>query len=840
MEISEFLTTVRTMHEEARRRGLFFQHADDLRIEGRHLEIAGHRHLAFASCSYLGLERHPALLEGVHRHVDRYGTQFACSRGYVSLHALAELESTLDELFGGHTLVSTSTTLIHQIALPVLVTEHDALVLDHQVHHSVHMAATLARAGGATVEIIRHGQLQDALAVIERLARTKRKVWFSCDGVFSMFGDLAPLSLLEQILSISPNVYLYIDDAHGMSWAGLHGRGSFLSRMPLHDRLVVATSLCKAFSAGGGCVILPNHELREEVRLCAGPMVFSGPMQPPMVGAALASAGIHLSPEIIVLQQALRARVDFCNERSEALGLPLLAINESPLFFYRCGLPRVAFSVVEQLLQRGIYLTASTYPSVPMTTAGIRLSLTTGHSMADIDRVLQALAEAIPAAMAEEVLSNEDVERAFEGCIPQESLRGDAFKIHENSARSFLDLTYGEAADPVTAQPAPNSQKMTSKQLKVQIAHTIQEIDRPLWDELLGRRSCSSWQAMAAVEAAFTGNEKPEHNWSFLYVIVRDHDDQVIAATYFTVTRGKDDMLMRTEVSSAIELRRLKDPYFLTSLVVSMGSGLSEGSHLYLARSGPWHAALNRILEIALDEYERTNAGLLLLRDFRDDDTELASFLNDNGFIKMPMLDSHILEITWRSEEEFMARLSRRRRRQLRDVQAMTPSYSCRRQDEQLCASDIAHLQHLYTNVAARKLRINTFLLPLSVIPEMLRSPAWEVVTLHLDPAAGGPADGAAVAWYGAHTSGGHYMPLVCGLDYEYVQSHGAYRQLLYQIVLRAQDLSMTSIHLGMDANYEKERFRTSRNKTCAFVRSRDDFVGARMREIVAEVGLSR
>ncbi|HGG57073.1 MAG TPA: GNAT family N-acetyltransferase, partial [Nannocystis exedens] len=572
------------------------------------------------------------------------------------------------------------------------------------------------------------------------------------------------------------------------------------------------------------------------------PMVFSGPLQPPMIGAALASASVHLSPEITVRQEALRTRIDFCNERSEALDLPLLAVNESPLFFYRCGLPRVAFSVVERLLQCGIYVTASVYPSVPMTTAGIRLSLTTEHSLADIDRVLQALAEAIPAAMAEEVLSTEEVEQAFEGCIPQESLRGDAFKSDESSARSFLDLTYGVPTDATSTRTESPSQKEESggEQLRVQVAHTIQEIDRPLWDELLGHRSCSSWHAMAAAEAAFTGNKRPEHNWSFLYVIVRDQSDQVVAATYFTVTLGKDDMLMRTEVSTAIELRRRDDPYFLTSLVVSMGSGLSEGSHLFLARKGPWQAALHRILEIALDEYQRTRAGLLLLRDFRDDDTELASFFNDNGFIKVPMLDSHLLEITWGNEEEFMARLSRRRRRQLRDVQAMTPSYTCRRQNEQLSGPEIAHLQQLYTNVAARKLRINTFLLPSSVIPEMLRSPAWEVVTLHLDPSAGGPADGAPVAWYGAHTSGGHYMPLVCGLDYEYVRSHGAYRQLLYQIVLRAEELSITLIHLGMDANYEKERFRTERVKTCAFVRSRDDFVGARMRELVAEVGLSR
>jgi hypothetical protein len=43
--------------------------------------------------------------------------------------------------------------------------------------------------------------------------------------------------------------------------------------------------------------------------MCGGSMLFSGPMQPPMLGAALASAKLHLTPEIVALQDELRDRV---------------------------------------------------------------------------------------------------------------------------------------------------------------------------------------------------------------------------------------------------------------------------------------------------------------------------------------------------------------------------------------------------------------------------------------------------------------------------------------------------------------------------------------------------
>src|SRR3954469_23759429 len=101
METSEYLTTVESLHGEARRRGLFFQTCADTPLSGRKVTIQDREVVSFSSCSYLGLERHPALIEGVHRAVDRYGTQFSSSRGYLSAPLYDELEAKLSELFGG-------------------------------------------------------------------------------------------------------------------------------------------------------------------------------------------------------------------------------------------------------------------------------------------------------------------------------------------------------------------------------------------------------------------------------------------------------------------------------------------------------------------------------------------------------------------------------------------------------------------------------------------------------------------------------------------------------------------------------------------------------------------
>ena len=413
METSEYIATVERLHAEARARGLFFQTADDAVFEGVKLTLRGARYTAFTSCSYLGLERHPSLVAGVHDAVDRYGTQFASSRGYVSCPLYKELEERLSVIFGGYALAVPTTTLGHQIALGVLATEKDALIVDHQSHHSVQMAATLCRANGAHVELVRHSALPDAEGTVARLARKHRTVWVACDGVYSMYGDLAPVGALTRLLAVAPNVRVYVDDAHGMSWAGRHGRGSFLSRMPLSERVVVCTSLVKGFGAGGAALAFADPTERERVRMCGGPMVFSGPIQPPMLGASVASARLHLSDEIVALQRRLAALVTRCNQRMRALGLPLLVENEAPIFFVRLGLPATAFDVAERMLQRGFYVNVSMYPTVPMKRAGVRLALTTLHTMEEVDAVVDALAECVAASLAAADVSRDEVDALF-------------------------------------------------------------------------------------------------------------------------------------------------------------------------------------------------------------------------------------------------------------------------------------------------------------------------------------------------------------------------------------------------------------------------------------------
>src|SRR5205085_5895032 len=138
---------------------------------------------------------------------------------------------------------------------------------------------------------------------------------------------------------------------------------------------------------------------------------------------------------------------------------------------------------------------------------------------------------------------------------------------------------------------------------------------------------CVSSGLKALEEAFGADSAEPEHRWTFNYWLVRDGAGRPVAATFFTTALWKDDMLSAPEVSVEVERMRADDPYYLTSTMVTMGSLLTEGNHLYLDRSADWRGALRLILAAARDEEDRVEASSVILRDLPEGDPELHDFL---------------------------------------------------------------------------------------------------------------------------------------------------------------------------------------------------------------------
>ena len=778
-KLSDVIDTMDLMFSPAARRGLMYRNAEDQAFNGRTICFDGRDLVHFGSCSYLGLELDERLKAGAIDAIHRYGTQFSASRIATSSPLYAELEALLGEVFGLPALVAPTTSLAHVSVLPLLVDEGDAVILDQQVHTSVSLATNHLLVQGTHVEVVRHNQLDQLDDRISQLQRRHRRVWYMADGVYSMFGDLAPMADLAALLDRHPALHLYLDDAHGMSWTGPRGRGHVLAELPFHERMHVATSLAKAYGAGGGVLLVPDPEIRRRLRMVGAGFTFSGPLQPATLGAAVASARLHLSGELEPLQAALRQRITTWNALCRAQGLPLVSAADVPIRFIGTGKPEVAYNLAERMMEEGLYPTLSVFPAVPMTRAGLRFALHNHLTEADLERAVALIAHHLPRELARAGSSLEEVRAAF-----------------------GLD---GAQGPPATAAPrAPGG-------LTLQHARSISALEPTEWDRLLGAHGSFTAAGLRFLEAAFSGQPRPENNWAFHYFIVRNAAGKPILATFFTASRWKLDLLAPAAVSREVEARRASEPDFLTSPTLAMGSMLTEGQHLYLDRTENWREALALLLQAADRLRAVVGAETLALRDVPAEDEELDALLRESGFARFAMPESLVLDLDWPDEPGHRARLSANaRKHQRKKVQPFDDFYDV----ELLTAGgrtpdpdELAHYHALYSAVAERNLDFNCYLLPEDLFGVMLAHPEWELLLLRLRPERGGTPGALPVAFMAGFRGPDHYVPMICGLDYRYVESHGAYRQLIRHTIARAQGEGARTMFYGIGATHEKTRF---------------------------------
>ncbi|SDQ87826.1 GNAT family N-acetyltransferase [Quadrisphaera sp. DSM 44207] len=805
------------------RRGHLHAVAEDDVLDGRTITLQGRRLVNFGSCSYLGLETHPAMRAGVVDAVVRYGTQFSSSRAYVSAPPYARVEEELSQLLRRPAFVAPSTTLGHLATLPTVVGPRDALLLDHQVHTSVQSAATHVRAQGSAVELVPHNDLEVLERRVVELSRRARRVWYAADGLYSMYADFAPLAGLDELLARHPQLWLYLDDAHGFSWTGSQGRGHVLEHAApaTLERAVVAGSLNKSFAAAGGAFSFPDAETRRRVSTVGGPMIFSGPVQPPMLGALLASFALHRGPEVAERQRHLLRLVRQFNALADEAGLPLVSDSEAPIRCIGAGDPAVAHALVARLRAAGAFADTAVFPAVSAKRSGARLTLTAHHTPDDVTAVVEALAQALPAALAEGGSS--------------------LAVVHQRFARQ---LRRGRAA-PAEVPAAVPVQRRPG--LRLERADSVDRLDPAEWDALLGGRGAFDVAALRVLEAVFArggDDAPPEDRWDFSYWIVRDdaRGGAPVAATFFTTALWKDDMLSSAALSAEVERLRAErgDPYFLTSRVLATGSLLTEGEHLWLDRSADWRGALRVLLDAARAEEDRAGASALVLRDLPDGDEELHELLVGEGFARVPVGRAWTRHLDFDGDDGFLASLRKKARQHVR---ARVLPWEARYRVDVLAGgpgaapapapAEVDHLHDLYRRVHARGLDLNVFPLPRRTLDAVLASPGWEVVTLSLRE--GGP--GRPVAFCATQVGAEHVQPLFLGLDYDYVADHHAYQQVLWQALRSGQRHGAARVLYGLSAGLHKARFGAVPEERWAYVQATDTYnsdVLARLAQTVA------
>ncbi len=799
------MDTVDSVLSVSKKKGIIHLHAEDQELSGKCLTLNGKKVLHFGTCGYLGLEHHPEIKKGAIDAIQRYGTQFPMSRTYISNPLYKELEQLIGQMYNAPVVISKNCTLSHLTTIPSLIRATDLVILDHQVHASVQEAVKKMLSQGVTVEMIRHNNLEMLEDRIKKQRNKFERIWYMADSVYSMYGDFAPLTEMIALAEKYEQLYLYVDDAHGMSWAGTNGTGYAMSQMPggLYRKMILTANLGKAFGACGGLSLFPNEDWYNKVNNFGGPLTFSVQIEPATLGAAIASAKIHLSDEIVGYQEELQRRIAYFNTLLQETSLPLVHVNNSPIFFIGTGTMDMGNYLVQALLQDGVYVNLATFPAVPAKNIGIRITISLNNTLEDIEALVSKLVLHFQEALTATNQTQENIRKAFKM--------------------------------PLLSTIAATQQPASAKQLTINCVSTIEALDKATWNSYLGYRGMFDWNGMKFLEESFRGNTEKENNWDFRYYSINDPQGNLILMTFAVAALLKDDMFSQASVSRAIEKEREVNPYYLTSTGIIMGSLFTEGNHLYLNKENVhWKEALKLLLSELFQEQERVNASSILLRDLEAHDPELDEFMVEQDFVKMDLPESCVVEtLGWTTEEAFRNTLTKKGRENfVQKIKRYESAYTVEVKSR-LAGHELQHAIHLFQQVKQRNFAINNFLFPDKVFELLNVDESWEFVLLYLNEAVTENRNPVAVAF--CHKNAAHvYSFMMIGMDYDYLQEFNVYRQTLYQVIKRANALGCHKVNMGISASLEKKKIGATLYPKVGYYQAKDNFSMEMMQATIA------
>ena len=413
--VTNTLTTIHSIIEEAKNAGIVQLCTDEtLSSVGNQISIKGQALVNFGSCSYMGLELDQRIKDKMIEVVQKHGSQFASSRAYVSISLYEEAEYLLSQIFEAPLILAPTITLGHLSNIPVLIGENDAVILDQSAHASIQNAVSfLSSQQKMHVSVVRHNDIEALRQKVQKIHDQYDKVWYMADGVYSMFGDFAPMKEIDSLFDEFSNFNLYVDDAHGMGWSGKNGNGTIFSKVKLQDRLFFTTSLAKSFASAGGVMVYSDEDTKNKVRNCGGTMTFAGPIQPALLGALIASATIHLQPAFSERQAALRELMMHFINTCHAYNLPLVNDAVTPIFYIGVGKPEIGYKMVKRLKEAGFFVNLAVFPAVSLNKTGLRIPITLHHSKEQIGQLLAVIAEELPKLIIEENYSMKKINRVF-------------------------------------------------------------------------------------------------------------------------------------------------------------------------------------------------------------------------------------------------------------------------------------------------------------------------------------------------------------------------------------------------------------------------------------------
>jgi 8-amino-7-oxononanoate synthase len=379
------------------------------------VEMDGAERIMLGSNNYLGLTGDERVMQGAEDALHRFGTGLTGSRllnGTIPLHL--ELERQIAEWMDCEDAIVFTTG--HQAnvgTLGTLLGPQDTVIADSGDHASILDGCLLSR---AKLRPFRHNRLDKLEKMLQRAQEDGGGVLVVVDGVFSMEGDIAPLTDICDLCE-RYGARLMVDEAHGAGVLGARGAGT-AELLGVADRVDLRMGTFSKSLASCGGFVAGSHEVIEYLRLYSRAFLFTASGVPAAIGAAAAALRVLRSEDGPPLLARVLANARLLRDGLEERGFAVVSPQALPrdanvqehapgLLTHAHGAETAQQTIVtpivpvlvgddwkaallwRALYDAGVFVNTALHPAVPPGGALLRTSVMATHDADTLERALE-------------------------------------------------------------------------------------------------------------------------------------------------------------------------------------------------------------------------------------------------------------------------------------------------------------------------------------------------------------------------------------------------------------------------------------------------------------------
>jgi len=353
--------------------------------------VKGKEVINLGSYNYLGLSGHPETVAAACEAAKKYGTSASGSRTLAGEKTLyQELEATIAKF--KHTedaVVLTGGWATNVAIIGFFCGEGDLIVYDALSHNSIMQGVKLS---DAQAKSFPHNDINALENILRNVQGQFRKVLIVVEGVYSMDGDIAPI---PEFISLKKkyDCFLMVDEAHSSGVIGPHAGGvdDYFNLDP-DDIDIKMGTLSKAFGTCGG-YIAAKKSIIEYLKYSLPGFVFTAGISP--VLAAACKRSVELIMETPDIAESLHRNIAHFVSRAKEMGMNTMLAAESAIVPIFIGEDVLAYTISNELLERGVFVPPAVYPAVARGQARLRFSISAAHSIEQLDTALEVLADVL-------------------------------------------------------------------------------------------------------------------------------------------------------------------------------------------------------------------------------------------------------------------------------------------------------------------------------------------------------------------------------------------------------------------------------------------------------------